>query len=68
MLYNSILESIDELPLSQQIQIFEILKQRIIQNKRDKIYDNAQQAIHNYEEGYLVEESAEELISRLSSE
>lgn len=68
MYYNSILESIDELPLSQQIQIFEILKQRIIQKKRNKIQENAELAIRDYQEGYLVEESADELISRLSSE
>ena len=68
MLYNNILETIDELPLNQQIQIFEILKQRIIQKKRSKIQENAELAIKDYQEGYLVEETAEELISRLSGD
>jgi|APMed6443717190_1056831.scaffolds.fasta_scaffold68181_2 hypothetical protein len=68
MLYNNILETIDELPLNQQIQIFEILKQRIIQKKRNKIQENAGLAKRDYQEGYLVEETAEELISRLAGE
>lgn len=68
MLFNNILETIDELPLNQQIQIYEILKQRIIQKRRNNIQENAELAIRDYQEGYLVEESADELISRLSDE
>ena len=66
MQYNHILESVDNLPIKQQIRLVEIIKQRIIDRKRAMIVDNYKNAINDYSQNLLPEESATELIQRLS--
>lgn len=66
MQYNHILESVDNLPIKQQIRLVEIIKQRIIDRKRAMIVDNYKNAINDYTQNLLPEESATELIQRLS--
>lgn len=66
MQYNHILESVDNLPIKQQIRLVEIIKQRIIDRKRAMIVDNYKNAINDYSQNILPEESATELIQRLS--
>ncbi len=66
MQYNHILESIDNLPIKQQIRLVEIIRQRIIDRKRAMIAENYEIAINDYSQNILFEESATELIQRLS--
>ncbi len=66
MKLNSILESIESLPLSSQVHLARILNKRIIKKKRIIIQINAESAIKDYKQGKLFEEKAEDLISRLT--
>ncbi len=66
MQYNHILESVDNLPIQQQIRIVEIIRQRITDSKRAMISENYKVAIDDYSQNMLLEESATELIQRLS--
>ena len=66
MQYNHILESVDNLPLKQQIRLVEIIRQRIINRKRETILMNSEAALKEYSSGELKEEAASEFIQRLS--
>ncbi|MDT3738152.1 MAG: hypothetical protein RO257_01485 [Candidatus Kapabacteria bacterium] len=66
MLYNNILENVENLPLNMQIRLVATVKSRIIENKRELIKHSALVAKEDYQKGILKEESADELITRLS--
>ncbi len=66
MQYNHILESVDNLPIKQQIRLVEIIRQRIINKKRETILMNSETALKEFTAGELKEESASEFIQRLS--
>ena len=66
MQYNHILESVDNLPIKQQIRLVEIIRQRIINRKRDTILMNSEAALKEFTAGELKVESASEFIQRLS--
>lgn len=64
MQYNHILESVDNLPIKQQIRLVEIIRQRIINRKRETILMNSETAHKEFTAGELKEESAGEFIQR----
>lgn len=66
MQYNMILENVENLPLNIQIQLVETLKKRIVEKKREIIYNSAKDSLSDYQNGVLIEETADELIERLS--
>lgn len=66
MQYNMILENVEGLPLNMQIQLVATLKSRIIEKKRELIINSANASLVEYQNGKLKEETAEEMIARLS--
>lgn len=67
MNYNHILDSVEELPIKQQIQLVEIIKKRIIEKKRENILKNFQDSILEFDSSQLEEESASEFINRINA-
>ena len=68
MSFAEILEAVDELPLEQQIRFAETLKRRIIEKKREKLYEDSLKSIHDFKHGKYIEENADSLINRLSGD
>jgi hypothetical protein len=66
MQYNMILENVDNLPLKMQIRLVDVIKKRIIEKKRELILKSAETSLNEYNSGNLSEETADELIQRLS--
>lgn len=66
MQYNMILENVDNLPLKMQIRLVDVIKKRIIEKKRELILKSAESSLNEYNSGKLNEETADELIQRLS--
>ncbi len=67
MNYNHILDSVEQLPINQQIKLVEIIKKRIIDKKRDSILMNFQDSIIEFDSNQLKEESASEFINRINA-
>lgn len=64
---NTALEIIEELNLSEQELLLEIVKRRMIEKRREEILKQAQAIEEKYREGKTIEGSAEDLIKYLDT-
>jgi hypothetical protein len=65
MSFEEKLDSVSELPASQQESLIDIVRKRLIEQRRTEIANDAANAIEDFRNGKLKPETAEELIERL---
>lgn len=59
------LNTVSQLPIEQQKMLIEILQNRLIENRRQEIFEDAKQAISSFHKGELKARTANEVISEL---
>jgi hypothetical protein len=67
MKYNDVIEYVDSLPIDKKIDLIDIINNRIREQRRNEIYTNYLEAESDFSQSNLSEESADDLIQRLSS-
>ena len=65
--FEQVLDNVMQLPLEQREMLIEILQKRHIEQRREEISQNAQDAILEFRTGKLKLQSANEIISQLRS-
>ncbi|MDJ0902153.1 MAG: hypothetical protein QNJ55_25460 [Xenococcus sp. MO_188.B8] len=65
--FNEILNQIDNLSYADQEMLIDIVKKRLIENRRDEIADNIKQAHQEYKSGNVVRGSVEDIINELNN-
>ncbi len=66
--FEQVLDNVMQLPLEQREMLIEILQKRHIEQRREEISQNVQDAILEFHTGKLKPQSANEIISQLRSE
>ena len=66
MSFSEILDAVDVLPLEQQIRVVDTLKRRIIDRKRERLYEESLVSADEFKQDKYIEETADSLINRLS--
>ena len=64
---NEILDQIDDLPYADQEMLIDIVKKRLIENRRDQIADNIKKAHQEYKSGNAIRGSVEDIINELNN-
>ena len=59
------LNTVSQLPIEQQQMLIQIMQNRLIEERRQKIADDAKQAISSFHRGELTPQTAEEVIAEL---
>ena len=65
--FNEILDQIDNLPYADQEMLIDIVKKKLIENRRDEIADNIKKAHQEYKSGNVVRGSVEDIINELNN-
>ncbi len=59
------LNTVSQLPIEQQEMLIQIMQNRLIENRRQEIADEAKQAISSFHRGELKPQTADEVIAEL---
>lgn len=59
------LNTVSQLPIEQQEMLIQIMQNRLIENRRQEIADDAKQAISSFHRGELKPQTADEVIAEL---
>ena len=59
------LNTVSQLPIEQQEMLIQIMQNRLIENRRQEIADEAKQAISSFHRGELKTQTADEVIAEL---
>ncbi len=59
------LNTVSKLPIEQQEMLIQIMQNRLIENRRQEIADEAKQAISSFHRGELKPQTADEVIAEL---
>ena len=65
MTFQEIIDSIEELTIEDQDQLFEFIRKRRIENRRDEILANAQEVMEAFKNGTAKRGSVDDLIADL---
>ena len=65
--FNEILDQIDNLSYADQEMLIDIVKKRLIENRRDEIADNRKKAHQEYKLGNVFRGSVEDIINELNN-
>ena len=65
--FNEILDQIDDLSYADQEMLIDIVKKRLIENRRDEIADNIRKAHQEYKSENVVRGSVEDIINELNN-
>ena len=65
--FNDVLESVEELSFEEKEFLVEILQKRIIEQKRERLYNEVTEAIAEYESGKLKPMTVDEIMKELKS-
>ena len=65
--FNEILNQIDDLSYADQEMLIDIVKKRLIENRRDEIADNIKKAHQEYKSGNVVRGSVADIINELNN-
>lgn len=59
------LDTVSQLPIEQQEMLIQIVQNRLIENRRQEIADDARQAISSFHRGELKPQTVDEVIAEL---
>jgi hypothetical protein len=65
---NKVIEEFDQLPLEDKEYVAEVIRKQVIESRREKIAERAQEARSNFEEGRVKTGTLKELMEDLDSD
>ncbi len=65
MTFDKLLDTINQLPFEQQEMLIDISRKRLIEVRRQKIAQNAQESLEAFHKGQLGSQSADQVVQKL---
>ncbi len=65
MTFDKLLDTINQLPFEQQEMLIDISRKRLIEVRRQKIAQNAQESLEAFRKGQLGSQSADQVVQKL---